>query len=99
MRADMNEQVATELKRFAADLKLTDEQRAQLKPALEDAHKRIEVIREQNPNASKEDKANQLKAVRGSSRERVTKILTPEQLTKWDTEVTKAREFLGERID
>lgn len=99
MRADINEQVATELKRFAADLKLTEEQKSQLKPALEDAHRKIDVIREQNPNASKEDKANQLKAVRGSTRERVTKILTPEQLTKWDAEVTKGREFLGARID
>ena len=99
MRADMNEQVATELTRFAADLKLTDEQKSQLKPALEDAHRRIEVIREQNPNAAPADVSRQLKEVRGSTRDRVTKILTPEQLTKWDTEVTKAREFLGQRID
>ena len=32
-------------------------------------------------------------------RERVEKFFTPEQLTKWDAEVTKAKEFLGERLD
>jgi hypothetical protein len=27
------------------------------------------------------------------------KFLTPEQLTKWDAEVTKAKTFLGNQID
>lgn len=31
-------------------------------------------------------------------RQRVVNSLTPEQLTKWDSEVAKAREFLGLKI-
>jgi hypothetical protein len=31
-------------------------------------------------------------------RERLTKFLTPEQRTKWDAEVAKAKEFLGQKV-
>jgi hypothetical protein len=31
-------------------------------------------------------------------REQVVKFLTPEQLTKWDAEVAKAKEFLGHSL-
>jgi hypothetical protein len=36
-----------------------------------------------------------LKEVRAPLRERVAAFLTPEQLTKWDAEVAKAKAFLG----
>ncbi len=32
-------------------------------------------------------------------RVRLEKFLTPAQLTKWDAEAAKAKEFLGERLD
>ena len=31
-------------------------------------------------------------------RERVKNFLSPEQLTKWDAEVGKAKEFLGQKV-
>jgi periplasmic protein CpxP/Spy len=99
MRAEMIEVVETELRRFATDLSLSDEQKTQLKTALENAHERIDEIRAQNPNVSRADVAAKLKESRGALRERVVKFLTPEQLTKWDAEVTKAKTFLGESIE
>jgi len=31
--------------------------------------------------------------------QRVAAFLSPEQLSKWDSEVAKAKEFLGQRLD
>jgi periplasmic protein CpxP/Spy len=86
------------LKRFAADLSLSDAQKAQLKTALENAHDKVDEIRQRNPNVSREEVGSKLKEARDSIRERVVKFLTPEQLTKWDQQVTKAKTFLGEQV-
>ena len=99
MRAEMIEVVETELKRFATDLNLSETQKSQLKAALENAHEKIDEIRAKNPNISKADVVAKLKENRTAIRERVVKFLTPEQLTKWDAEVTKAKTFLGNQID
>jgi len=99
MRAQLIEVVETELKRFAADLNLTDAQKAQLKTALENAHEKIDEIRAKNPNISKADVVAKLKERSSEIRERVVKFLTPEQLTKWDEGVTKAKTFLGESVE
>ena len=99
MRAELIEVVETELKRFATDLNLSDAQKSKLKTALESAHEKIDEIRAKNPNISRADVVSKIKEVRGSIRERVVDFLTPEQLTKWDAGVTKAKEFLGERIE
>ena len=42
MRAELIEVVETELRKFATDLNLSDEQKSQLKTALEKAHERID---------------------------------------------------------
>jgi predicted HTH transcriptional regulator len=99
MRAEMIEVVETELKRFAADLNLSDTQKTQLKAALEQAHDKIDEIHQKNPNVTRADIVAKLKEARGAIRERVVKFLTPEQLTKWDQEVTKAKSFLGQKLD
>jgi len=99
MRAEMIEIVESELKRFATDLNLSDAQKSQLKTALENAHERIDDARAKNPNISKADVVANLKENRSALREKVVKFLTPEQLTKWDAQVTKAKSFLGNQID
>jgi hypothetical protein len=58
----------------------------------------FEEEREHNPNASQADIIKRLTDNREAIRQRVVNILTPEQLTKWDSEVTKAKEFLGLKI-
>jgi hypothetical protein len=99
MRAEMIEAVETELKRFATDLNLSDTQKVQLKAALEQAHDKVDEFRQKNPNISRAEIVSRIKDARGSLRERVVKFLTPEQLTKWDQEVTKAKTFLGQKLD
>lgn len=87
--------VAAEVKRFAADLQLSDAQKEQLHTALENGRERLEEIRKEHPDLTKADVIEKLKSVRGAARERLVKFLTPEQLKKWDAEVAKAKGFLG----
>src|SRR6476469_2164193 len=97
MRAELIEKVQVELKRFATDLDRTEDQKTQLRTALEDAHGRIEEARGRNP--SRLEVISKVREARSSLRERVETFLTPDQLTKWDKEVTKARTFLGEQVE
>jgi hypothetical protein len=90
--------VTTELKRFAQSLNLSDAQKTQLRNFLTEKHGKIQEFRQQNPNISRQDLIQKITSLRGSLREQVVKFLTPEQLGKWDAEVTKAREFLGHSI-
>jgi len=92
------EQVATELKRFAADLNLTDDQKEKLRVALTEAREKIAEYIQQNPNTTKADVISKVVANRDAIRQRVVSFLSPEQLKKWDAEKEKAKEFLGQRI-
>jgi protein CpxP len=87
--------VQQELKRFAADLNLSEDQKSRLKTAMENAREKLDEIRKNNPDITKADVIAKLKEVRAPLRERVAAFLTPEQLTKWDAEVAKAKAFLG----
>ena len=89
------EAVQSELKRFAADLNLSEDQKTQLKSALENAREKLDEIRKNNPDITRADVVEKLKGARAPLRERVEAFLTPEQLTKWDAEVAKAKAFLG----
>src|SRR5690349_19527629 len=95
MKPEVAKIVDTELKRFGADLNLSDVQKSQLKTALERAQERLEDIRANNPDVTRADVIAKLKEVRDSLRERVVNFFTPEQLAKWDAEVAKAKTFLG----
>ena len=92
------EQVAAELKRFAGSLNLTDDQKTKLQTALTDAREKVAEYLKENPNTSRADIVNKVTANRDAIRQRITNFLTPEQLTKWDAEVSKAKEFLGQKI-
>jgi protein CpxP len=99
LTADQREQVATEVKSFAADLNLTDDQKQKLQAALEEGREKIGEHVKNNPNTTKADIIAKVKANRDEIRQRVVKFLSPEQLTKWDSQVAKAKEFLGHKID
>jgi len=92
---DAKQAVAAELKRFAGDLSLSDDQKSKLSAALENAREKIDEIRQSNPDMTRADVIAKLKSVRTSARERLVNFLTPEQLAKWDAEMAKARNFLG----
>jgi periplasmic protein CpxP/Spy len=92
------EQVATELKRFAGDLNLTDDQKEKLRVALTEAREKIAEYMQQNPNTTKADIIGKVVANRDAIRQRVVNFLSPEQLKKWDDEKAKAKEFLGQKL-
>jgi hypothetical protein len=96
LSAEEREQVASELKKFAGELNLSDEQKEKLQNFLSEAHETIQDYRKQNPNASKEDLIRKIAESRTAIRGRLTKFLTAEQLTKWDAEVAKVKDFLGQ---
>ena len=99
LTAEQREQVATELKRFAGDLNLTDEQKEKLQTALTEARERVGEYLRNNPNTTKADIIAKVKGNRDEIRQRVVNFLTPEQLSKWDSEIAKAKEFLGQKLD
>ena len=98
LSTEEREQVATELKRFASDLNLTDDQKEKLRVALTDAREKIAEYMQQNPNTTKTDIMGKVVANRDAIRQRVVSFLSPEQLKKWDDEKAKAKEFLGQKI-
>ena len=89
--------IATELKRLGGELKLSDQQKEDLKSFLTEKYEKFQEYRRQNPNISKEDVANYIAKNRAAGREKLEKFLTPEQLKTWDAEVAKAKDFLSQR--
>ena len=98
MSPKTTEAVATELKRFAQELKLTDSQKEQLKTYLAEVHTKVQDFLQKNPSIAKGALVEKVRTLRSSMREQVVKFLTPEQLAKWDAEVAKAKEFLGHSL-
>ena len=92
---DAKQAVATELKKIAGDLNLSDDQKSKLQTALENAREKLDEIRQTNPDMTRADVIAKLVSVRGAARERLVNFLTPEQLGKWDAEMAKAKTFLG----
>ena len=84
MTPHVKSRIEDEVRRIATDLNLSDAQKAQMRAALENAEGKLET---DSPGR-----------VRDSIREQVTKILTPQQLTKWDAEMAKAKTFLGREL-
>jgi Spy/CpxP family protein refolding chaperone len=99
LTTEEREQVATELKRFAGDLNLTEEQKEKLRDALAQGREKIKEYVKDHPGTTRADIIAKVKAHRDEIRQRVVKFLTPEQLSKWDSEVAKAKEFLGQKVD
>lgn len=93
-RTPQQEAVAAELKRFAADLNLSDEQKAQARKAFENAGAKVAEYRESGKTVTQEDVA----AWRANFRTKLVAFLTPEQLEKWDAEAAKAKTFLGQHV-
>ncbi|MGB6193046.1 MAG: hypothetical protein WBF42_11295 [Terracidiphilus sp.] len=93
------EQVASELQRFGKDLNLTDQQKEKLHSAMVDAREKIADYLKKNPNTSRADIVAHVKAHRDEIRQRIGNFLSPEQLNKWNAEIAKAKEFLGQKLE
>ena len=90
--------IANELKSFGASLNLSDDQKQRLQTFMTEASEKLQDYKQHNPNASREDLLKKLADNRAQIRQRLENFLTPDQLTKWDAEVSKAKEFLGQRM-
>ena len=99
MTAEQREQVATELKLFAADIDLSAEQKEKLGAALAEGREKVGEYMKAHPATTKAEIVAKVKQHRGEIHERIAKFLNPEQLGKWDKEVAKAKEFLGQKLD
>ena len=96
LTTEQRDAVASELKRIGAALNLSDEQKQKLQAFMGEASEKVHEYKQQNPNATPEDLISKVRDNRAALRQRLVNFLTPEQLTKWDTEVAKAKEFLGQ---
>ncbi len=92
MDSQTQEMVTNELKRIVAELNLTDAQKEQAKPAIEAIQHKIAEYKASGKTPTHEEVA----AWRASFREKLVKFLTPEQLKKWDSEVARAKTFMGQ---
>lgn len=92
-------QVGEELKRFGKDLNLSEDQKNKLHTALAEAREKIAEYMKKNPNTTRAEIIAKVKAHREEIGKRVSAFLTPDQLTKWNAEVAKAKEFLGQRME
>jgi hypothetical protein len=99
LTVEERDQVASELKRFAHDLNLTDEQKEKLHSNLGEAREKIAQYLRENPNTSRADIIAKVQEHRAEIRRRVVSFLSSDQLTKWDAEAAKAKEFLGQRLE
>ena len=97
--SEEREQVASELKRFAHDLGLSDQQKEKLQHNFMEAREKLAEYLKKNPGTSKADIIGKVKEHRAELRQRVEHFLTPDQLKKWDAEVAKAKEFLGQKLE
>jgi hypothetical protein len=84
--------VESELRELGAKLNLTDAQKSQFKESLVKARTNIDDFREKK----REEVTAKVGEARAALRERVVNFFTPEQLAIWDTEVSRAKNFLGE---
>ncbi|HTT22076.1 MAG TPA: hypothetical protein VMG82_24310 [Candidatus Sulfotelmatobacter sp.] len=98
LTTEMRDAIANELKSFGASLNLSDDQKQKLQGFMTEASEKLQEYRQQNPNASKEDLLKRIADSRTALCQRLVNFLTPEQLTKWDAEVAKAKEFLGQKL-
>ena len=89
------EAIKNELKRFAGDLNLSDEQKTKLHERLTSAAEKLHEYKQSHPNVSRDDIIKAVVSHKAELRARLESFLTPEQLKKWDAEVAKGKEFLG----
>ena len=98
LTSEQRDAVVAELKRIGASLNLSDDQKQKLQAFMTEASERMQEYRQQNPNATHQDLIKKVTDNRAALRQRVVNFLTPDQLTKWDSEVANAKEFLGQKL-
>lgn len=98
LTTEQRDTLANELKTFGATMNLSDEQKQKLHSFMSEASEKIHQYKQQNPNASPQDMIKKVAENRAELRGRLVNFLTPQQLTVWDAEVAKAKQFLGQKL-
>ncbi|MGA7411851.1 MAG: hypothetical protein WBW33_15335, partial [Bryobacteraceae bacterium] len=75
--SEQREQVAAEVKHFAADLNLTNEQKEKLHTAFAGAREKVAEYMKNNPHTTRADIVAKVKAHRDEIRQHVVKFLSP----------------------
>ena len=98
LTSEQRDQVVAEAGRFASSLQLSSDQKEKLQNAFTDARSKMGDYLKDHPNITKADIAKQVAGHRDQIRQRVVGFLTPDQMNKWDAEIAKAKEFLGQNL-
>lgn len=85
---------ADQLARMTKQLKLTDKQQAKIKPILEEQHKQMMDLRQDN-SMSRQDRFARFREIRQESMKKIKPILTSKQQKKWEKEMQRMRERRG----
>ena len=93
---ETGQSIRDEVKRFAGDINLSDEQKTRLHERLAFAAGRLYEYKKSHPDVTRQDIVKAVGSNRAELRQALERFLTPEQLKKWDMEVAKAKEFLGQ---
>jgi protein CpxP len=97
LNPELRDKLTGEMKQFSASLNLSEGQKQKLQESLSNAYQKMQEYKQQNPGASKEDLVRRVAENRDSIRQRLVSFLTSEQLTKWDSEIAKAKDFLTQK--
>jgi len=90
VKTQVAEKVKIELAKIDQELKLTEDQKAQLKIILTEQMEKLQAVyREIEPK---------VQAIRDDSRGKMRGVLTPEQRTKWDTMKSMEAQY-GKQLD
>ncbi len=89
--------VAERLQRMGQRLQLTDEQKAKIKPLLEDEVAQAKAIHEDS-SLSRPQKMEKIEQLRNTTHDKIKPILTPEQQKKLEEMQEKAKERREKRM-
>jgi len=96
LSVEEGQMIRNELRRFAGDLNLSDEQKTKLHEQLAFAAGTLHEYKKSHPGVTRQDIIKAVGSHRTELRQALERFLDPEQLRKWDAEVSKAKEFLGQ---
>lgn len=83
--------VESRLEEMSKQLNLTDDQKAKLKPILQDEGQQMKAVHE-DTSLTHEQKKAKMKDIREAHRPQIDQILTPDQQKKWEEMKQKAKE-------
>ena len=85
-----------QLKHLDKELSLTDDQKAQIKPILEDAHAQSKKLMEDD-SVAREDKMAKMREIHVASNNKIRALLTDDQQKKWDALQKEHQGHMGHR--